>query len=61
MFTLILKYRNFLINTKYFKLCYGCDNVLPLFMFKKNNKKYVRPSQKGRCFNCVICVKNENK
>ena len=60
MLRLILKWRKFLLSLPYFKTCFGCDNIYPLQMFNKNNKKYTRPSQKGRCFNCKRCVKKYN-
>jgi hypothetical protein len=56
MFKLILAWRVWLESLPWLKKCYNCENILPLVLFKVNNSKYKRPSQKGRCFNCKICV-----
>lgn len=37
------------------KKCFTCSRTYPLFLFHKNNRKYQRPENKGKCFNCRFC------
>jgi hypothetical protein len=49
-----------------FKNCFNCGRKYPLFLFKKNNRKYQRPQMKNRVYNCrfceaTICYKKEKE
>tara|TARA_R110002020_G_scaffold129724_3_gene290250 strand:+ start:291 stop:530 length:240 start_codon:yes stop_codon:yes gene_type:complete len=39
-----------------YKLCFNCQNVLPIDEFGDNNKKYCRPNQKGTNYWCNSCL-----
>ena len=54
-YKLLLKWRRFLQETPWFKKCFKCNNVYPLFIFEKNNSRFQLPSAKGKCFECRIC------
>ena len=54
-YKLLLKWRRFLILSKYFKKCFKCNNVYPTLMFKKNNSKFQLPSGRGKRFKCRVC------
>lgn len=41
---------------KDFKLCFKCQRVLPLADFEPNDRKFQKPSQKKRGFNCKECI-----
>jgi len=48
------------------KRCFKCTRKYPLFLFGKNNMKYVIKSDKGRLIECRICtvkrfIKEEGK
>lgn len=38
------------------KKCFTCKRKYPLFLFSKNNRKYQRPENKGRVYNCRMCT-----
>ena len=48
--------RQKLIEDDNYKVCFLCNNVLPISAFGIAEKKYTIPSMKGRCINCNECV-----
>jgi hypothetical protein len=38
------------------KSCYGCGRWYPLFMFKKDSRKFQLPIALGKVRNCRVCV-----
>jgi DNA-directed RNA polymerase subunit RPC12/RpoP len=38
------------------KQCFKCKRNLPLWLFSKNPRKYQRPTNKGRNYNCRMCT-----
>lgn len=56
MYRIMLKWRLILSRSKWFKECFRCNSILPLFMFKKNGSKHQRENAKGRCFACKRCT-----
>ena len=47
--------KNLMENDGY-KLCFNCQNVLPINDFGDNNKKYQRPASKGKNHWCNSCL-----
>lgn len=39
-----------------FKRCEGCNIKYPLFMFKKDRRKYQLPTAMGKVRKCRVCV-----
>lgn len=56
-YKLLLKWRRFLEETPWFKKCFKCNNIYPLWLFKINTSRFQLPSAKGKCFECKICSK----
>ena len=38
------------------KQCFECERIYPLFLFRKNPRKYQRPEHKGRNLVCKFCT-----
>jgi hypothetical protein len=38
------------------KRCYKCNRWYPLFMFKKDNRKFQLPVALGKARNCRMCI-----
>jgi len=49
--------RKHLIENDNYKMCFKCEEVLPLNKFQDNNKKFQRPAAKGKNFLCDGCIK----
>ena len=43
------------------KRCYGCNRWFPLFMFKKDRRKFQLKIALGRVRNCKICCWKDSR
>lgn len=43
------------------KHCMKCDRWFPLFMFKKDSRKFKLPTALGRVRNCKLCCWKDSK